>query len=497
MGFFSRIFGRGGGYDAVQSSKARSRAFGKTVWPADEDRHLGNYREILRLEGRSLDRNHGLLFGVLNRIADYSLPNVSLRFETDDDEYNREAEDFLSDWFRVSDVRGLNSFQDMAWLAVRTVNLDGDGGFLLLRDGRIQPVEAELIVTPEKIPDGKTIIQGVEIGALGQPLAFWIAPRHSTTGLPDRAKARRVDAFDFIFYRQFWRFDAVRGIPSCASILPDLLDQKELHRAYVRKTKSDATRAFAVHTDDGMMPENLYDKRGGDSSPEDGRPPTWEDSGLKAFFLRNTERVENISPATPSATIVQYEEAMVRQMSSALSIPAEFWTLDLRGLSWSTANAVVKIAGDAFRGNHTWAVDQFIHPMISWRLLMAIRDGDIKPPPISKRSNGLPRSQHDKFRVSIPEYLWADEGEHYKAAKLGWQLGAKSLDDIAGERGESAAEMLSRKKGDIAAAIQIAKELEKETGVPVSWDQIINAGTPGVVSMAEIQMRGKSNEEKK
>lgn len=57
--------------------------------------------------------------------------------------------------------------------------------------------------------------------------------------------------------------------------------------------------------------------------------------------------------------------------------------------------------------------------------------------------------------------------------------------------------MLSRKKGDIAAAIQIAKELEKETGVPVSWDQIINAGTPGVVSMAEIQMRGKSNEEKK
>ena len=128
---------------------------------------------------------------------------------------------------------------------------------------------------------------------------------------------------------------------------------------------------------------------------------------------------------------------------------------------------------------------------------MAIRDGDIPPGPTAKRPNGLPVSFYNRYRVAIPEYLWADEEQHYKAAKLGWQLGAKSLDDIAGERGESAAEMLARKKRDILTAIEIAADLTKTTGVTVSWDQIINAGTPGVISMAEIDKRESAKQEAK
>jgi capsid protein len=417
-----------------------------------------------------------------------------LRFESGDAAYDSAAEDFLTDWFKTADVRGMNSFQDLAWLAVRQVNVDGDGGFLLLKDGRIQPIESELIQTP---PDAsEQTIQGVERDAYGRPLRFWVCPRHLGSGLPDKEKAVPISARDFVFYRQFFRFDSGRGIPTAAAILPDLIDQRELHRAYVRKTKSDATRAFAVHTEDGMMPDNLRGRTApGVPSFQDNRPPTWEDSGLKAFFLKDTERVENLTPATPSGTIVNYEEWLIRSMSSALGIPAEFWTLDLRSLSWSTANATVKLAGDAFRSIHSWACEQFIEPILNWRLLMAIRDGDIPPGPTAKRPNGLRVSFYNRYRVAIPEYLWADEEQHYKAAKLGWQLGAKSLDDIAGERGESAKEMLARKKGDILTAIEIAADLTKATGVTVSWDQIINAGTPGVVSMAEIDKRESAKQE--
>jgi capsid protein len=293
-----------------------------------------------------------------------------------------------------------------------------------------------------------------------------------------------------VFYRLFGRFDQVRGVPSVSSIIPDLIDQRELHRAYVRKTKSDATRAFAVHTEDGYMPDNLTGRTApGTPKFQEGRPPTWEDSGLKAFFLKNTERVDNITPSTPSATIVQYEENLVRHMSAALGIPAEFWTLDLRNLSWSTANATVKLAGDSFRAIHAWAVDQFIRPMLSWRLTMAIRDGDLPPAPTAERRNGLKISLHDKFRVNVPEYLWADEQKHIEAAKAAWQLGAGSLDRLASEFGETAEEMLDRKESDIDLAIVRAKRLTAKHGIPVSWDQIINAGTPGVISMAEIETR--------
>lgn len=489
MGFLAWLFGSGGGYDAAKDSTARARAAGRTSFPADEDRHMGDSRETLRLEGRSLDRNHGLLFGVLNRIADYSMPAVGLRFETTDSGYNAAADEFLADWFRTCDVRGLNTFQDLAWLAVRSVNIDGDGGFILLKDGRIQPVESELIRTPDWATSKDRIMQGVETDSVGRPTAFHVVARNEH-GMPDAANPTRISAEDFVFYRQFFRFDAIRGVPTVASILPDLVDQRELHRAYVRKTKSDATRAFAVHTEDGYMPDNLSDRTTpGTPNFEEGRPPTWEDSGLKAFFLKNTERVDNITPSTPSATIVQYEENLVRHMSAALGIPAEFWTLDLRNLSWSTANATVKLAGDAFRSIHGWAVEQFIRPILNWRLTMAIRDGDVPPAPTARRANGAEVSQFGRYRVAVPEYLWADEEQHLKAAKLGWQLGAKSLDDIAGERGESAAAMLARKKADISAAIRIAKELTAETGVQVTWDQIVNANTPGVTSLAEITAR--------
>lgn len=496
MGLKNWLFGLGGGWDIVRDSMSRARSAGRTTYAADDDHHLGDSRETLRLEARNLDRNHGLFFGVLNRIADYSMPNVSLRFETGSEDFDNSAEDFLKDWFKTADVRGMNSFQDMAWLATRQVNVDGDGGFILLKDGRLQPIESELIATPEKAPKGT--IQGIQRDAFGRPQQFFICPRNESSGLPEKAKAKQISARDFVFYRQFFRFDSGRGIPTAGAILPDLIDQKELHRAYVKKTKSDATRAFSVHTEDGRMPDNLRTRSTpGTPQYEDGRPPTWEDSGLKAFFFKDTERVENIMPATPSGTIVEYEDWLVRAMSAALGIPAEFWTLDLRGLSWSTANATVKLAGDSFRAVHAWAVEQFISPILNWRLLMAIRDGDIPPAPFSKRPNGLPVSHYSRYRVAIPEYLWADEEQHFKAAKLGWQLGAKSLDDIAGERGESAKEMLSRKQSDVLAAIAVAKEITRQTGVAVSWDQIINAGTPGVISMAEIETRENAKQEAK
>jgi len=480
----------GGGFDAARETQDRQRNPYLMAKPKDEERHIGYSRDAIRLAAMELDRNHGIFFGANNRIASYSVPRISLRFETSDKTYNREAEQFLTEWFKVCDVRGRNNFRKNIWLSVRSIPTSGDGGFILLDNGQIQPVESELIRTPDKIPPGAIILDGVEVDSIGRTLAYWVAPRDSSSGYPDTSKCQRILARDFVFYRRFYRQDSIRGYPAAACSVVDLEDQKDLHRAYVKKTRNEASQLGVVTTDDGHIPSNLTPGTGEDEDDaEETEPPVWDGGSLKLFHLAKGENYNNVAPTTPNADMVRFEEGLIRNICAGYGIPFEFVMLDLRGLSWSTSNAVVKMAGDAFREINAWSVEDITLPIVSWRLMMAIRDGDIPKPPAPVRSNGLPLPEYNKAHFGVPEYIWADESEHLKAAKEGWQLGAKSLDGIAAETGETAIEMLTRKGGDIANAIQIAKDITKKTGVNITWDQIINAGTPGVVTMAELDKR--------
>jgi capsid protein len=494
-GIFRSLFG--GGFDAARTSEDRARSPYLIAQPKDEERHIGYSRDAIRLAAMELDRNHGIFFGANNRIASYSIPRIALRFETSDPVYNLEAEQFLNEWFKVCDVRGRNTFKDNIWLSVRSIPTAGDGGFILLDNGQIQPVESELIRTPEKVPPKTIILDGVEVDSMGRTLAYWVAPR-SESGLPDAAKAKRVLARDFVFYRRFYRQDCIRGYPAAACSIVDLEDQKDLHRAYVKKTRNEASQSAVVNTEDGHLPSNLTPNTGAnETGADDTRPPMWEGSGLKMFFLKTAEGVTNISPTTPNADMEKFEEGLIRNVCAGYGIPFEFVMLNLTGLSWSTSNAVVKMAGDAFREINLWAKDSIISPIVSWRLMMAIRDGEIPAPPALRRANGMPLPEYNRARFGVPEYLWADEREHLAAAKEAWLLSAKSMDDIAGETGNTAVEVIDAKVRNIEYAMVKARELSERQKQPVSWDQIISAGTPGVVTMAELDKRAEEKKKEK
>ena len=485
MGF--SLFGIqfGGGYDGARRSKDRPLSAYVESLPKDEDNHVGRALDALRLEGSNLDRNHGLLYAALNRICDYSLPPIKLRFETKDKAWNLEAERYLVEWFRVADSRRRTNFSALCKMGLRMSIINGDGGWILRSDGSVTPVEAERILTPTKPPANVRIVNGVELDAEEVPVAYWVAPR-AQGGLPDAEKSKRIPASEFVYFAHLRRFDEVRGIPKTAAAIPDFLDQKDLHRAYVRKTRSDASLAFSVHTEDGHMPENVANMdpaaAAAGKTTTDGlnRPTLWERSGLKALFLRTAEKVTPIVSSTPSTSIVAYEEHLVRYIAAQFGIPYEFLLLDLRGLSWSTSNAVVKMAGDAFREIHRFAEDQFIRDIINWRLMLAIQNRELSPAPIDDGG----RSEYRKYSIGVPEYMWANESEHIEAAAAGWKLSVKSLDDIGSETGKTGEELLDAKVRDIELAIQKAKGITERTQIIVPWDVLINVGVPGVVSSA-------------
>lgn len=485
MGFSFLGIRFGGGMEAATPSPDRPLTAFVQSLPKDEDNHVGRALDSVRLEGRNLDRNHGLLYAALNRICDYSLPPIKLRFETKDKAWNKEAERYLLEWFRVADSRKRSNFSALCKMGLRTSIIDGDGGFILRSDGSVTPVEAERILTPAKPPPNARIVNGVELNDEEAPIAFWVAPR-ANGGLPDASKAQRIPSGEFVFFAHLRRFDEVRGIPKTAATIPDFLDQKDLHRAYVRKTRNDASMAFSVHTEDGNMPDNVANMdpaaAAAGKTTTDGlnRPTLWERSGLKALFLRTQEKVTNITPSTPSTSIVAYEEHLVRYIAASFGIPYEFLLLDLRGLSWSTSNAVVKMAGDAFREIHRFAEDQFIRDVINWRLMLAIQNRELSPAPIDDGG----RSEYRKYSIGVPEYMWANESEHIEAAAAAWKLSVKSLDDIGSESGKTGEELLDAKVRDIEMAITKAQGITDRTKVVVPWDTLINVGVPGVVSTA-------------
>lgn len=490
MGILSRamaLLGFGGYEAAGSGGPLRKHAAFVRSFPFDEDSLASRAREKLRLEAHDLDRNHGPLFGVCNRIASYTVPRVNATFATASPEWNAAARAFLLRWFRKADVRGRDSFPRLVWLALRQSLLDGDGAFVLLANGQVKPVEAELVRNPSPMPAGRKIVDGVEVDSRGAAVAYWICSR-GRDGSADPRTARRIPAPFVVFWRHAYRFDMVRGIAPVDPIICDLIDQKDLHVSYLAKTRNDTHHAaVATMTDGGAsLPANMAGLRGGAAEParerEEGEPPrpeTFQDDSLKLWTLRPGEDVKPIVPGTPSANIVEYEASLVRNMSAALGIPAEFWTLDLRGLSWSTANAVVKIAGDAFRTLHEWAAGAIIRPVLDWRLLMAIRDGDLAPAPVAKGFRGVERSEFDKYRLAPPEYLWAAEKEHYDAAQLGQKLGLPMMQRLAAEMGMTWEELLDARKKELVALYRAAEEVSRATGATVSISQFSDSTMPG------------------
>lgn len=217
-----------------------------------------------------------------------------------------------------------------------------------------------------------------------------------------------------------------------------------------------------------------------------------EDKHLRQYFLRVGEDVRQIQPSTPSASIVDYEKNLVRFMSAGMGLPAEMVMLDLTGLSWSTANATVKMAGDLFRRIHEWAEEQVIRPIIDWRLTLAVTRGELPPAPVD--ADGI--TELFAYRVPVPEYLWADEEAHLKAIRMKYQLGLPAERILADETGQTVEEILDERQAFIEDVYRRCAELEKLTGKAVSPLQFLNAETSGIQTIPDAT-RGEAGAESK
>ena len=154
---------------------------------------------------------------------------------TTDAVWNLEGEWYWEQWGKIADYRKRIPLWMLERLAVKSLICDGEGFFVLLANGQIQPIEAARIKTPAEKKGDPLVVQGVQLNASGMVLGYYVCDRLSNAsnggvvfgGTIDDTKSQYVSANDMIHIYDPTRFDQCRGVPLFASAIALMEDKRE------------------------------------------------------------------------------------------------------------------------------------------------------------------------------------------------------------------------------------------------------------------------------
>jgi capsid protein len=268
------------------------------------------------------------------------------------------------------------------------------------------------------------------------------------------------------------RFDMVRGIPELSPVINDLRYMHQLQKATLEKANMDAMNAWAVKRNGPSGPGNLGAR--GSSNGVDAVQFEKFETG-RVHYLRPDESVESLASNTPGSQYLPFTQLSLRIIGSALCLPYEFMLLDFSQGSFSSSRAALLQTYRTFSGWQEWLTGCLLQRTWNWRIAKAIKAGELPPAPLDEK--GV--SQWYKVQWSYPEFGWVDPQSESTANQLDFNMGSTSLSAITRKKGRDAEDVLAEKAQDIATAIRITNEINKQTGSNLTWRDLIATLMPG------------------
>lgn len=472
------------GYDGARSTRLHPKT-GVAYLALDEDHLVGSF-DLGRLRGLCLHlrRNNAVVAGVVERFADHVVGPAGIvpQAKTEDDRFNDEAEEFWWEWAKTADCRQRVGMRDLQRFAVQARLLAGDMGFVLLANGQVQPIEAGRIDTPASLRAEEDIVHGVKLGGGGIPTHYYVLTR-SKAGNLDKDNFRRIAAENFVFLHNPLRPDQVRGIPELAPVLNTITDFGRFQEEVLNKATLDAMHAWAIYTEDGAAKAaaNAGFRPGfGGASAGGGEGGEKTQSferfaGGQNYYLRPGEKIESLASNTPNGQFLGYTEMLLRIIGAAISLPYEFLLLDFKGGSFSASRAALMTTYRTFSMWQRWLIDGMLQRLWNWRIAKAIREGDIRPAPVDRRTGW---STWYKVAWATPRYDWLDPRAEANANAAKYALGAETLTSIVHATGRDIEDVMREKAGEIRRAMALAAEIAAETGqTNLTWRDIIGGGS--------------------
>ncbi|MBU0516527.1 MAG: phage portal protein, partial [Proteobacteria bacterium] len=254
----------------------------------------------------------------------------------------------------------------------------------------------------------------------------------------------------------------------------------------LQKAKLDAMHAWAITLEGAGGPGALGPRLGQQSAV--GSPQFEKFEAGQNYYLRTGEKIESLASNTPNREYESFTRNTLRLIGAAIGMPYEFMVMDFSTGSYASQRMALLQTHKRLRSYQMWLTRRFLQRVWNWQIAKAIKSGKLAQAPAD------PTGVSEWYKVDwiYPEFGWADPHREAQKALLEYRMGTNTFSMMAKERGRDPEELLSEKGRDIAKAHAIAQDVNKETGLALTWkDFIEGGGAPGTAATNNGAVEGE------
>ena len=347
-------------YQGAEPSRVSSNRVPRNQ-PADMEL-LGPFgADRLRAWARDLVRNNAYAWGVVDTIVS-SVVGCGIKAQSTFETYEGEDVEIVNDardkvwaeWAEVCDVNGQYTFEELQAACQREIV---EGGEVLVRiirtpdaiyNGILRPVPLalELIEADRLAGDKDTyaarlsaqnenrIIRGVEVDALGKPVAYWIYKDHPLQPYAFTRSPERIPASEIIHLFRRDRVGQTRGVTWFAPALSWIRDLGTYVDNELQASAVASCFTVAIKTDTPIG--NLYDPDGGSGSDSAGNRERYVEPGM-IMELKPGEDVVGLNPGRPNAGAEPWIQLILRGIAVGTGLSYEVVARDYSQTSYSSS----------------------------------------------------------------------------------------------------------------------------------------------------------------
>lgn len=402
------------GYSHYGASYARKSLIGWLTHSASADEDIVDNIKVLRERSRDLYMGVPLATGAIKTIRTNVVgsglmlnPHIDAKFlKLTPDEAVEWEQTVEREWLLWADdvncdAARMCTFYEFQALALLSTLMSGDC-FVALpyirRSGvpydlRLSLIEADRVCDPlDHFSAENSILEGVEVGKYGEPVAYWVAKHHpygTHRPMNDPMQSwKRVPAFGQKSGRRnmlhlmsdIERPGQRRGVPLLAPVIEAL---KQLGRytdaELVAAVVAGYFTVFITHNNpengiDSMLSGEPLDVSAATRDPND------VSMGQGAVVsLAEGEQISTANPGRPNTAFEGFVSAICKQIGVALELPYEVLIKSFNS-NYSASRAALLEAWKMFRMRRQWVVNRLCQPVYEEWLTEAVTKGRIKAP---------------------------------------------------------------------------------------------------------------------
>ncbi|MDR0532727.1 MAG: phage portal protein [Verrucomicrobiales bacterium] len=451
------------GYDGATPGRLRGGSGGLARNAGSSTPRMQRDRVNLMWDARDLDRNFGLIGGLMDKLVMYAFGRIRYKHRSGDRAINKLVENYFHDWCGKADYTGRKMrLRELVSLGFRSMMVDGDFGFhkVWVDDGlRLQGVEADRIGNPLMAGKGdEKEIGGVMIDKQGRPLSYKIYQRSRSNRYTFE---KEILARNFLHLVRRKRMDQYRGVSWLASAVPHARDLYETIGMEKQRHKYASSHAGIIKSREGGIEWDTPEA----AANGDKKPATITmQAGKIVHVPEGKDMVFAPAIATPGPAFLNLSETIVREIANGIPLPFGFvW--DMARLGGVTARLEIKMVVRLIELLGGMAVDLMLNEVKNDVVSYGIVTGDIP--------------EHENWRSGVWNFgakLTADTGHEVMAGVQLLQNGLTTATRIMSDMDEDFEEVTEESAGEV----QFMQETAGDTEIPI---ELINPRFPNATQL--------------